>query len=261
MTRVNTVKADYLVVTVPLASLDQDAANKLAGLTIDGTFRRLYGYAGFVKDNLFVGDNGTRFLLQATGSRANDAISLIETSWAGLSVARIDIQLTVLVVDADAIIASTMPPKPYKAIRITNLGERGSTLYVGSPSSRCRLRLYNKTAESGEERIAGMERLRIELQCRDSYADRGLINMKANAGDMFFRYYVLKMTDGYITAIIDKAFRHSDLVSMVDTVTAKSEDSRKQWLEHSVLPAIQKLSIQDREYVKHFIARLNEIID
>jgi hypothetical protein len=261
MTRVNTVKADYLVATVPLASLNQDVLNELASLTIDGTFRRCYGYAGFVKDNLFVGDNGSRLLLQATGSRANEAISLIETSWPGLSVARIDIQLTVLVGDADALIAGTMPPKPYKAIRISNLGERGSTLYVGSPSSRCRLRIYNKTAESGEERIAGMERLRVELQLRDDYADRGLINMKANTGDMFFRHYVSRMTDGYITAIIDKAFRHSDLVGMVDTVTEKSVDSRKQWLEHSVLPAIQRLSVYDKEFVKEFIARLNELID
>jgi len=106
-----------------------------------------------------------------------------------------------------------------------------------------------------------MERLRVELQLRDDYADRGLINMKANTGDMFFRHYVLRMTDGYITAIIDKAFRHSDLVGMVDTVTEKSVDSRKQWLEHSVLPAIQRLSVYDKEFVKEFIARLNELID
>jgi len=261
MTRVNTVKADYLVATTPLSSLSQDTLNELAGLTVDGVFRRFYGYKGFEKGGLFVGDNGNRLLLQATGGCANDAISLIDTSWVGLSVARIDIQLTVLVTDADAIIASTAPPKSYQSIRITNLNERGSTLYVGSPSSRCRLRMYNKTAESHEERISGMERLRIELQCRDSYADRGLINMKANTGDMFFRYYVLKMTDGYVTAIIDKAFRNSDLVSMVDRITETSEDSRKQWLEHTVMPAIQRLAVYDREYVKSFIARLNEVID
>jgi hypothetical protein len=106
-----------------------------------------------------------------------------------------------------------------------------------------------------------MERLRIELQCRDSYADRGLINMKANAGDMFFRYYVLRMTDGYVTAILDNAFKNSNLVSMVDTVTEKSLDGRKQWLENSVMPAIQRLAIYDKEYIKSFIAKLNEIID
>jgi hypothetical protein len=121
--------------------------------------------------------------------------------------------------------------------------------------------MYNKTAESGEERIAGMERLRIELQCRDSYADRGLVNMKANTGDMFFRHYVFRMTDGYVTAILDNAFKNSNLVSMVDTVTEKSLDGRKQWLENSVMPAIQRLAVYDKEYIKSFIARLNEIID
>jgi len=62
MTRVNTVKADYLVATVPLSSVDQETLNLLAGETIEGDFRRIYGYAGFVKNKLFVGDNGQRIV-------------------------------------------------------------------------------------------------------------------------------------------------------------------------------------------------------
>jgi len=257
----NTVKADFLVATVPLASVDDEKLDDFARMVIEGDYRRFYGYKGFIKDKLFIGDNGDRMLIQATGERANDMISMIETSWTGLSVARIDIQLTILVADADSIISRTMPSPTYKAVRLLNLGERGATLYVGSPKSRCRLRMYNKTAESGEGLINGMERLRIELQLRDDYADRCLINMRAGAGNMYFRYYASRMTDGYITNLIDRAFKHSDMVHMIETESPKSDDTRKAWLEHSVIPALMKLAAYDKEYVRDFLARLKEILD
>lgn len=261
MNRQNTVKADFLVATVPLSSVDDEQLGDFARMSVDGEFRRFYGYAGFWKDNFFIGDNGTRALFQATGARADEIVQLIETSWQGLSVARLDIQLTVLVADADAVISRTHPSKAYKAVRMLNLGERGSTLYVGSPKSRVRLRMYNKTAESGEPLVSGMERMRIELQLRDDYADRGLVNLKAGAGDMFFRYYVSRMTDGYITAIVDRAFKDSDMLAMIETSTEKSDDTRKAWLEHSVIPALMKLAAYDKLYVRDFLARLKDLLD
>ncbi len=261
MARKNTVKADYLVVTVPLGSVDEEKLRDFAKMSIDGEFRRFYGYAGFLKDKFFVGDNGNRMLLQSTGSRSDEIIPLIDTSWIGISVARIDIQLTILVADADSIISQTFPAKSYKAVRMVNLGERGSTLYVGSPKSRVRLRIYNKTAESGEDLINGMERLRFELQLRDDYADRCLINLKAGSGDMFFRYYVSRMTDGYITSLIDRSFQHSDMLHMVETESQKSDDTRKDWLEHSVFPALMKLAVYDKDYVRDFLNRARELLD
>jgi hypothetical protein len=257
----NTVKADYLVLTVPLASLDKEEANMFAGLTIDGEFRKMYGYKGFLHEKVFVGNNGDRMLLQATGSRANDMLVHINKYWPGLSVARIDLQVTVLVADADAIIRGTMPPKPYKSIRILNLNERGSTLYVGSPKSRCRLRVYNKSAELGEDKVDGMEKMRVELQLRDEYADRGIINMLSGTGDAFMRYYLVKMSDGYIVNVVDKAFANSNLVSMTEVGSLKSEDSRKEWLEHSVMPALLKLAVYDPAYIRGFLDRLKGLID
>jgi hypothetical protein len=241
--------------------VDQERLDSFAKLSVGGGFRRFYGYSGFIKDKFFIGDNGERILLQATGSRADEILQLIETNWPGLSVARIDLQLTILVADADAIISRTMPSRAYKSVRIVNLAERGSTLYVGAAKSRCRLRIYNKTAESGEQLVSGMERMRIELQLRDEYADRALINMRAGAGDMFFRYYVSRMSDGYITNLLDRAIKDSSMVHMIDTDTLKSDDSRKLWLEHSVIPALMKLAAYDKDYVREFLKRLNELLD
>jgi hypothetical protein len=259
--RSNTVKADFVVVTVPLTSLTNDELESFASMQIGGELKKFYGYRGYMLDQIFVGDNGDRMMLQAAGARADDLLSLINSKWQGLSVARLDIQLTILVGDADSIIRSTMPPTVYKAVRMLNLNERGATLYVGSPKSRCRLRMYNKTAQLVEERVGDMEKLRIELQLRDDYADRGMINMLAGAGNMFFRYYVAKMTDGYITTLVDKAFKYSDMVAMVEVKPDRVEDGRKVWLEQSVLPALMKLAVYDREYYENFLRKLKELVD
>jgi len=261
MHRANTVKADYLVATVPLTSVPSEQLDTFEAMSVDGIFRRFYGYAGYLKDGFFVGDNGDRLMVQATGYRADDVWPLIDTGWSGLSVARLDIQLTILVADADSVVCRTMPSAAYKSVRIVNLGERGSTLYVGSSKSRCRLRMYNKTAESGQDLTGGMERLRIELQTRDDYADRCLINLRAGSGDMFYRYYVSRMTDGFITNLIDRAFKHSDMLAMVDVQTEKSDDTKRVWLENTVLPALAKLSVSNKDYVMGFIQKVKELLD
>jgi len=221
----------------------------------------MYGYKGFLYDKVFVGDNGDRMLLQATGSRSNDMLAYINKRWAGLSVARIDLQVTVLVADADAIIRGIMPPKPYKSVRMLNLNERGSTIYIGSPKSRCRLRIYNKSAELGEDRINDMEKLRVELQLRDEYADRGLINMLAGTGEAFMRHYLAKMSDAYVVSVVEQAFANSNLLAMTEVSSLKSEDSRKEWLEHTVMPALFRLSVYDPGYFREFLDKLKALID
>jgi DNA relaxase NicK len=144
---------------------------------------------------------------------------------------------------------------------MVNLNERGSTIYIGSPKSRCRMRIYNKSAELGEDRIDGQEKLRVELQCRDEYGDRAMINMLSGTGDAFFRYYVLKMSDAYVTSIVDRAMANSNLLAMTEVNSLKSEDSRKEWLEHSVMPALTKLSVYDPSYFREFLDRLKSLID
>jgi hypothetical protein len=261
MPRSNTVQADYLVATVPINSVDEQRLDDFAKMTFEGKLKKFYGYRGFMLDNLYIGDNGDRMMLMASGAKAQEAVKLIDTKWPGLSVARLDIQLTIYVADADSLIRGIMPAPAYKSVRLTNLSERGSTLYVGSPKSRCRLRVYNKTAQLAEDRVQDMEKLRIELQLRDDYADRGLVNLLAGAGDMFFRFYVQKMTDAYIANLLDRAFKDSNMVAMVKEELGNKEDSRKTWLENCVLPAIMRLAVSDREYYEQFVQRLRDLID
>jgi hypothetical protein len=256
----NIVQVDYLVATVPVNSIEEHERNNLASLVIEGDFRRLYGYAGFVKDKLFIGDNGSRLLIQATGAKADDIVYLIKPSWVRISVARIDLQVTTYVADADSVIRSTTPPTMYKSVRIINLNERGSTLYVGAPKSRIRLRMYNKTAEQGGQPTELGEHLRIELQLRNDAADRALMNIHAGSGDMYYMYHVKRMTDAYIASIVERALKNSNLRAMIETDTEKSIDSRKQWIEQSVIPALAKMSVLDSDYYKKLVERLQALI-
>jgi hypothetical protein len=48
---------------------------------------------------------------------------------------------------------------------------------------------------------------------------------------------------------------------MIETESPKSDDTRKAWLEHSVIPALMKLAAYDKEYVRDFLTRLKEILD
>lgn len=53
------------------------------------------------------------------------------------------------------------------AMYISTLGEKGETLYIGAPSSKIRLRIYDKAAEQGTD----SEWTRIELQVRGKQAN------------------------------------------------------------------------------------------
>jgi hypothetical protein len=48
---------------------------------------------------------------------------------------------------------------------------------------------------------------------------------------------------------------------MTEVGSLKSEDSRKEWLEHSVMPALLKLAVYDPAYIRGFLDRLKGLID
>jgi hypothetical protein len=48
---------------------------------------------------------------------------------------------------------------------------------------------------------------------------------------------------------------------MIETDTGKTVDTRKEWIEHSVIPALAKMSVLDSEYYKKLIERLKMFIE
>lgn len=80
----------------------------------------------------------------------------------------------------DAFEAGNVDTKAHKALYMAAVAEAGATLYVGSPKSSKRLRIYDKAAEQQVE----FEWTRIELQLRSKYATSGykLMNAKGKPG-------------------------------------------------------------------------------
>lgn len=156
---------DWLSVTVPL-----DAPNahrwknrctlvigRIAkqGYTLDT--RKMQGYEGISAGNCFIGERPDGMLCQLTGSHANDYFSEVFNPYGRCP--RLDIQFTVKFDEMpsniakkgyrDAIRANDHLPKSRRRKTHIIIGsDGGDTLYIGSPSSEQRGRLYNKAVQS-----------------------------------------------------------------------------------------------------------------
>jgi hypothetical protein len=231
----------------------------------DGKPVAFRGFKGLMQKGVFIGyrDYDDRVIIQGVGSSANRAVLIFSERSRGKksSVARFDAQVTFPVDDADRTIMFASPRKRYKSMRITSVSERGETLYVGSPTSAYRLRVYNKTAQSGIQPEQG-EYIRFEITFRNTLADSAY---KAYIeGDMraYFLGYLSQMVDevtyNVVRHILDKDMTIEPRV--FETEEDKGIDKTKIWLENVVMPCVQKLYLRDPDYVKILIERLDKII-
>jgi len=214
------------------------------------------GARGWYGDKCFVGvwDNGM-LLIQASSAWAQvvaDRIADIIPQ-KDMSVARIDLQATMWVADADAIITTVVPCKRYKCTLVRPLYERGCTLYVGAPSSDARLRMYNKSVESGQYPPEGGEWLRVELQLRNRYADRAWLNWRKRAQAGFLLEYLRKMTDERTYRMVRDAMEHGEEPVIDEDVDDDWIERRLYWLRHTVIPALRRLALHD-EYARRQVA-------
>lgn len=257
------IKADYLVVTWIINDRAEAHYPVFYAKVHDGAPVYLRGYTGRIKEKVFFGRSSDRFILEVTGSKAHEFMRDYDFRvFDGCSFARLDLQATIEVPNADHIIIQTRPSKVYRSFLTYSLNGPGATLYVGAPSSRVRLRVYNKSAESGVKPDPGHDYLRIELQLRDYYADRAAAYFYASQCNSFFRTYIAKMSDAFITDVLD---RYLDKAYPAPTPLEEPDSDwiarRYAWLEHSVTPAIVKLALNDPDgvarYLKVLIAKLD----
>jgi len=260
-----TVQCDYFVATFvaddPTQLLYQAALWQLEG----GRELAFRGFRGLSKEGVFVGyrDYDDRIIVQATGFSANRGILIFQERSRGkkASVARFDAQVTFAIDDADRTIMFTGPKKRYKSMRISSLNERGETLYVGSPTSAYRLRVYNKTAQAGIKPEIG-EYIRFEITFRNTLADA---TYKAYMEGNMQAYFL-----GYLSQMIDEVtfnvVRHilSKNMTIEPTVFEVEQDKgiekTKVWLENVVMPCIQKLHLRDPDYVANLLDRLDRMV-
>jgi hypothetical protein len=177
-------------------------------------------------------------------------------------VARIDVQATLAVHDADAIIRTTVPNRRYKSTLIQTVFGKGATLYVGAPSSDARLRLYNKSAESGEYPDGGGEWLRAELQLRNRYADRMYAAFLGGAIGGTALEFARRMGDNNLYRLLrDNTSNTAEAPYWDEDEDLDWITRRIHWLVHCVVPALRKLVLHDPETRREVGIALARIMD
>lgn len=248
---------DYVVATWMLPEASAPVMEQRLLSIVDarnGKPATLYGARGMKGNRGFVGVwNDGRILLSASGATANQvAIEAFgSTSPSGRSIARLDVQVTASIDNADGLIIKAIPSRRYKAALYTTVNGAGATLYVGAPKSNARLRIYNKTAESGIAPDDGREYIRFEMQFRDQYAERAWTRFARGEGNQLLVDWVARMVDDGVTAQWLYAWLGVYGSRYTEPVIEQDEDwvdRRKLWIERSVIPAVRKLLAVDPGY-------------
>lgn len=238
---------DYFVATVPEAGHNADLTfARLTGQVPAMHYRStLYGAFGWRVGKTFVGAyNDNRLLISVTGDRANVVYpmlrSMAEADREQWSVARIDVQCTYTVPDADQMVIQAQPAGGYKAMRVQPLTGTGCTLYVGAPKSDRRLRVYNKSAEAGMYPDGGQEYLRVEVVLRNRRADQFFGGMHT-MGDMYAYHVSAMLADCDLRDMI-----MADTAGIQFPLTDDGDEwisRRLRWVDACVIPALRKLDL------------------
>jgi len=75
----------------------------------------------------------------------------------------------------------------------------------------------------------------------------------------FYLMMIKRMIDGYTFKLVEGAIRFADEELFTDDFPTLKDDPvsrKKRWLEQSVLPALRRLLVEDKEYVDNFVKLL-----
>jgi hypothetical protein len=265
---------DWISATLSRDELDDqvwvaDCLHALYGIQMLGNTikrRSLLGFDGWESGGCFVGSNDTMHYAQFAGKYANDAYHFVEHPKVHIS--RIDIQITVqydieLIKEGRYQYARAIHhnkgllPHRQRKIHLYAGSDGADTVYLGSPSSDMRGRIYNKAKQSNEP--AYERSWRYEVVFRNEYA----------AG-MFGR--VIAASTQAATVILQEVLRwYAERGVMVldvgsdgrDAITPpkppKSDVDRKlRWIKNQVVPTIRKLA--ELGYAEELMEVISEAI-
>lgn len=255
---------DYLVSTVAVDDHVQALEPRLMHQVEGGKVIGLHGYRVTMREKAGYGysRDGSRLMIVGTGTGADRAMAMLSLfDGCSISIARIDLQDTVAVDDPDRVIAFTSPRPSYRASRWTAVGEPGETLYVGAPKSDARLRLYNKTAESGLSPGEGLQYLRVEVQLRNRYADQAYRQIRKGGSEEVLIAWVQRMLMPSDADYVKKLIGYHSVAALL-RLDEREEDwiaRRKMWIERSVVPSIKRLLVAEPGYKETLIALIEGI--
>lgn len=228
--------------------------------------RSMLGFDGWESGGCFVGSNDTMHYAQFAGKYANDAYHMIDHPKAHIS--RIDLQVTV---QYDTELPKegryqyarsihhnkSLPEHRRRKINLFAGSDGGDTVYVGSPTSNVRGRLYNKAKQSGEH--AYERSWRYEVVYRNELAHnvfRRIIDAHTEVTSVILSSVAQWYHERGII-ILDVGSVASDAIA--PPKAPPSDVARKlRWIRTQVVPTIRKLA--ELGYAEELMSEIAEAI-
>lgn len=224
----------------------------LDGIETEGyklEFRKLLGYEGVSCGGSFVGEREDGFMVQFSGRHAHKYVH--RALRADAHVSRLDLQVTVKYEVMPKGIAKgayreamhenkTLPKSRQRKIYIIVGSDNGDTLYIGSPTSDQRGRLYNKEVQSEDPDYS--RTWRFEAVYKNDIATRLGGDIAAHMSDLE-RFCSNQVAFWYETRGVTVPWEVStDFVPLPPIKTLPTDIERKlNWLRHQVKPTIKYL--------------------
>jgi len=212
--------------------------------------RSMLGFDGWESGGCFVGSNETMHYAQFAGKYANDAYHMADHPKVHIS--RIDLQITVqysteLVKEGRYQYARAihhnkgLPDHRQRKIHLFAGSDGGDTIYIGSPTSDQRGRLYNKAKQSGDK--AYERSWRYEVVYRNQLA-LGVFRRVLDSGDAASKLILSEVLDWYLQrGVVVLDVRNSGHNTIAPPKQPKSDVERKlRWIRLQVVPTIRKLA-------------------
>ena len=212
--------------------------------------RSLLGFDGWESGGCFVGSNETMHYAQFAGKYANDAYHMLEHPKVHIS--RIDLQITVQY-DTELIKEGryqyaravhhnkSLPEYRRRKVNLFAGSDGSDTVYIGSPTSDVRGRIYNKAKQSGE--LVYERSWRYEVVYRNELAYR-VFRRCIDADTAITAVIVSEVLSWYRergVEVLDVMPNGSDI-----TVPPRAQhtdvDRKLKWIRTQVVPTIRKLA-------------------
>ena len=212
--------------------------------------RSMLGFDGWESGGCFIGSNDTMHYAQFAGKYANDAYPMLQHPKVHIS--RIDLQITVqydveLTKEGRFQYAyairhnKSLPEHRRRKVHLYAGSDGSDTVYVGSPSSDTRGRLYNKAKQSGEAAYA--RSWRYEVVYRNKHANTmfgRLFNQDVAPAELILQEVITWYRERGIMVLGVECGGHNTTAPPKQPV---SDAERKlRWIRTQVIPTIRKLA-------------------
>lgn len=228
--------------------------------------RSLLGFDGWESGGCFVGSNDTMHYAQFAGKYANDAYKMLDHPKVHIS--RIDLQITVqynieLVKEGRYQYARAirhnkdLPEYRRRKIHLYAGSDGGDTVYLGSPSSDTRGRLYNKDKQSGDKAYERAWRYEVVYRNANAASVYRYINTTDNEVSAVILSEVLDWYSKRGVIVLDVAFHGGHTIELPKPPSTDVE-RKLRWIRNQVIPTIRKLA--ELGYAEELMTAIAEAI-